>query len=351
MTPDCHAFVDSVQKRQRVARRKAWRLPRTQRQKFIYEQTFRNDIEAVAYQLALGIRRIPDFATPKTYMEKKRALYLIHPNPMMSLAADKIEMRRLCDYLDPPIKPAEMYGAYSDPADLNVSDLPETCYLKINDGCGMNIAHTRGMPVTPLWYRIFLRDWWHLDHWRRHGELHYRDIPRRLLVEEALLPQKSLREIGVFCAHGEPYLFHVRGKNHQGHARFRGHVPLDPKYAIFADKYGDALPMSMVGKPSLFEDILETARRLSRPFAHCRIDFMQNGDRTITGEITLSPGAIWSAGIDEDYNIARGSLIDMERLDDILQEGIRIAGELGWPTEASFGHYDKDDPRLKTAGQ
>ena len=54
-----------------------------------------------------------------------RGLYLTHPNPLMAMAADKVDMHRLCDYLDTPIRPPALYGAYDDPRDLDLSDLPE----------------------------------------------------------------------------------------------------------------------------------------------------------------------------------------------------------------------------------
>lgn len=345
-----HRLVSGVETRAKQARKQAWFLPRKERQKFIYDQTYRNDIEAVAYPLAKGIGRLPNFVTPRTFVEKCRALYLTHPNPLMSLAACKIEMRRLCDYYDTPIKPAKCFGTYTDPADLDLSTLPETCYLKVADGCKMNIVHARGMPVTPLWYKIFQWEWWNLDHWRRHAELHYRDIPRRLLVEEALLPHTTLRETGIYCVFGTPYVYKVEGNSFDGHERFKGHIPLDDKYADLAARYGKPIPANLAGTSDDMEAMLETARRLSRPFAHCRVDFMQNGDRTIVGEITLSPGALWLPDRRPEQELARGDLIDFDRLNDALELGWKIASDLGWPLETSFGHFT-GDPRLETGGQ
>lgn len=201
-----------------------------------------------------------------------------------------------------------------------------------------------------MWYRIFLWRKWHLDHWRRHGELHYRDIPKRLLVEEALLPPTSLRETGIFCAFGEPYAVNAKGHNFRGHKKFKGHIPLDDRYAALAAAYGGPLPVEMVGSKDLFEAMLDTARRLSALFAHCRVDFMHNGDRTVIGEITLSPGGLKHPAASPELEIARCKLIDTDRLDDVLDRGKQIAADLGWPTETSFGNF-AGDPRLTTGGQ
>ncbi|WP_299353705.1 ATP-grasp fold amidoligase family protein [uncultured Shimia sp.] len=344
------SLIEGIESRAAKARRRAFWLPRKERKKFIYDQTFRNDIEAVAYPLAKGMKCLPNFVDPKTYHEKMRSLYLTHPNPLMSLAADKIEMHKLCSYFDTPIVPLGMYGAYEDPADLDVTTLPETCYLKVNDGCKMNMLHARGKPMTPLWLRIFERKWWHVDHWRRQGELHYRDIPRRMLVEEALLPLNTLRETAVYCIYGEPYVYSIVGFNYHGYERFRGQVSINGAYQRVAARFGKYLPISIAGTSDEFEAILETAKRLSRPFAHSRIDFMQNGDRTVVGEITLSPRAFNNPDRDLATEIERGDLIDMDRLEDSLATCRQIAADLGWPVEASFGHL-AEDPRLATGGQ
>lgn len=343
-------LVQGVASRAIKARRRARFMPRKKRQKFIYDQTFRNDIEAVAYPIAANTGKLPDFENPRTYLEKMRSLYLTHPNPLLSLAACKIEMRKLCEYAETPIKPAEMYGAYTDPAELDLTTLPETCYLKIAGGCKMNLAHARGMPITPLAYRIFLREWWQFDHWRRQNELHYRDIPRRLLVEEALSPEKSLRETCVFCAFGEPYVYYQFGENPDGSGRFKGHTPLDDRYGELALRYGKPLPPELRDTSDDMEAKLDTAKRLSRGLVHCRVDFLQNRERTVVGELTLSPGGLWSPDRRMAQEEARGDLFDPDRFDDVLEEGKRIAADLGWPVETSFGHF-RGDPRLVTGGQ
>ncbi len=348
------ALVDGVEARKARAERRARKLPRTARQAFIYDNTFLNEIEAVAYPLAKALGRVPNFATPTTYCEKMRSLYLTHPNPLLSLVADKVEMHRYCDLMDPPIRPPALYAAHDDPAKLDLSTLPQTAMLKISDGCKMNILHGPGMPVTPFALRRFLRRYWHIDHWRRHAELHYRDIPRRLMAEEALLPIEGLTETCVFCAFGTPYMsLNKTGYSANTHAgRNGGYIALAPHLKPL-EPYADFVtPPFDVAWPARHRDaMMETARRLSAPLPNCRIDFMFIGDRCYLGEITIS-----SAAFTKPYdNLAQenllGSLYDFSLLPEFLEKGRDIARQLGWPTETSFGHYAPDDPRLLTGGQ
>ncbi|MBR9843989.1 MAG: hypothetical protein GYB25_12575, partial [Rhodobacteraceae bacterium] len=195
---------------------------------------------------------------------------------------------------------------------------------------------------------------WHIDHWRRHGELHYRDIPRRLLVEEALLPIEELTETCVFCAFGTPYMTLTKsGYTAQRHAGKNGGYtaleerlkPLEP-YADFVTQ-----PLDTALPPRHREAMLETARRLSAPLPNCRVDFMFSGDRCVLGEITISSAAFTKPYDNRAQEDLLGSLYDLSRLPEFLRKGREIAAALGWPAETSFGHINADDPRLTTGGQ
>ena len=61
----------------------------------IYDGTFRSDEEAVSYFYALKNDHLPDFENPTWINEKVRWQFLNQPNPLMSLAADKIARARL----------------------------------------------------------------------------------------------------------------------------------------------------------------------------------------------------------------------------------------------------------------
>jgi len=353
MTDACRALIDGVESRARAARRQALFLPRTERQAFIYDNTFQNEIEAVAYPLAKVLKRVPDFRNPTTYCEKMRSLFLIHPNPLMPLAADKVDMHHLCDYLDPPIKPPALIAAYDDPADLDLAALPDNVMIKISDGCKASILHGPGMPVTPFALRRLLHRFWHIDHWRRHAELHYRDIPRRLMLEEALLPIETLTETCAFCAFGKPYMTLTKsgyganrpmGRNGGYTALEEQLKPLEP-YAYFVPQ-----PLDTALPPRHRDAILETARILSAGLPNCRVDFMFLGDQCHLGELTISSAAFTKPYENRDQEDLLGSLYDFAKLPETLVEGRRIAAALAWPTETSFGHYAPDDPRLATGG-
>ncbi|WP_243613289.1 hypothetical protein [Shimia aestuarii] len=354
MTADCRDYIAEIEARARAAERAARTLPRTERQAFIYDNTFRNDIEAVAFPLAQALGRIPDFINPTAYCEMMRGLYLTHPNPLMPLAADKVDMHHLCDYLDTPIKPTALYGATDDPWSLDLSDLPETAMLKVADGCKMNILHGPGMPVTPFAYRRFLRQNWHLAHWRRHGELHYRDIPRRLVIEEAILPIERITGTCLMCAFGKPHMILTKAgyAPNRPEATIGGYRAMEDRLQLLERDKHLGRPRYTDAMPARFEkDMLETARLIGHSLPNYRVDFMILDDRCFLGEITVSSAALASPYETQAQEDLRMSLFDFSKLPDCLEQGRKIAADLGWPTETSFSHYAPDDPRLATGGR
>jgi hypothetical protein len=98
---DRNAFVARIERRRSLV----YRLGRLRRrlggaarplETEVYDRTFRSDAEAVAYHYARHNDHLPDLDDPVWLNEKIRWQFLHHPNPLMTLAADKIAVR---DYL------------------------------------------------------------------------------------------------------------------------------------------------------------------------------------------------------------------------------------------------------------
>ena len=333
----------SLTRRKFAAETMAAFLPNPSRQRFIYERTFRNEIEAVSYPLIKRHGFLPNFTNPDTYVEKMRSLWLIHPNPLMSLVADKVKVRDYFGLFDLPIKPMEILDVVTDPKTVTPRKLPKNCILKLNDGSGGNLLHSPENPVDNARLQRFLGKWWELEFWRILSELHYRDIPRKLLIEETLLPTENILEFSFFCTSGSPYLGLCEGDGVRLYTDLKGQPSPPPTDS-------DPPNTPVFKKPHRWEEMVYCAEKLSAGFLHSRIDFMLNGDRVVLGEITLSPGGLWSMYSPFAKEIERGTRIDMSKLPDLLDHGRQVAAKLNWPVETSFGHF-AGDPRLSTAGQ
>ena len=170
----------------------------------IYDATFRSDAEAVAYHYAVANDHVPDFDAPAWVNEKVRWQFLHHPNPLMSLAADKIAVRDYLRFKGCGIAPPEFIAAGHDPRPLLEIDLPRHFALKSAYGSGQNHLEEGAEPTARSALAAKVRAWSDWDQWRHTGELHYRAVPKRWLVEEYVPCRHGQVEYKFFCIMGEP---------------------------------------------------------------------------------------------------------------------------------------------------
>ena len=203
----------------RIERRRTWAYRRARFRKaigtppplqaLVYDAAFRSDAEAVAYHYAKANDHMPDFDRPVWVNEKIRWQFLNHPNPLMTIAADKIAVRDYLRLKGAVVQPPALIASGGDPAALEVAELPERFALKTAFGSGQNHlqAGDGALPRRELVSKATA--WMQWDQWRHTGELHYRGVPKRWLVEELVPAAREKLEFKFFCMQGEPVFVSV----------------------------------------------------------------------------------------------------------------------------------------------
>ena len=199
---DRDGFVRRVDRRREVARwaahtRRRIGLGRGSLQADVYDQTFRSDEEAVSYFYAVKNDHLPDFENPTWVNEKVRWQFLNHPNPLMTLAADKVGVRDYLRLKGAEIEAPELFAVGTSPADLDRVDLPHRFALKCAASSGQNHFEDGVRPTPREELLSKLGRWGEKDYWRHAGELHYRGMEKRWLVEELLVAERPDRRVQV----------------------------------------------------------------------------------------------------------------------------------------------------------
>ena len=115
-----------------------------------------------------------------------------------------------------------------------------------------------------------------------------------------------------YCYGGEPvHLNYCFDRDSRGHAEVTEFdINWQPRPDLSRGHY-DAIPE----KPLCFDEMVEIAKALSKPFPFVRVDFYVEHDRPIFGELTFTP----SGGLDLDYTPqgqqVLGELIDLNHID------------------------------------
>ena len=318
---DRDAFVARVDRRRSWARYaiRARRIVRSDTRSYqaaLYDATFGSDAEAIAYQYARRNDHLPDLDAPVWLNEKIRWQFLNHPNPLMSYAADKVAVRRYLEFKGARIAAPRLIATGTAPEELADVDLPETFVLKSSFGSGQNHIETAGKHTQRAELIAKVRHWMGYDQWRQTGELHYRDVPKRWLVEEYLSPQQQMLEYKLTCIMGEPvFIAVITERGVDGRPGLEG-----IRHALF-DLNWRRTPFSVRGvkddprdvpPPPGLDLLIDEARRLSRDFMHVRVDFLRCDDSYAFSELTF---ASMAARVPFDPPIVNEQLGHMMRLE------------------------------------
>lgn len=130
--------------------------------------------------------------------------------------------------------------------------------------------------------------WLRNDYYYRAREWQYRNLPRRIMVEEFLgggpIPPVHY---GMHCFNGDPRMIRVYEDRY---------TPLEKKYwyDMSWNPRGfssDSIAASERPKPRRLDEMIEASRKFSEGFDYVRVDLYALPDRIVFGEMTLTEGA------------------------------------------------------------
>ncbi|MBR2802273.1 MAG: hypothetical protein IKE21_06745 [Erysipelotrichaceae bacterium] len=235
--------------------------------------------------------KILDLEDPRSFNEKIQWLKIYDRDPLKTLLADKYRVR---DWVREKI--GEQYlipllGVYDKAEDIDFDVLPDAFVLKANHGSGMNLLIRDKNKEDLAQIRKKANNWLRQNFTFRNGyELHYNDIPRKLIIEQYIGdPEKSLTDYKLWCFQGKTAFIAV----HEG--RFD-----DPHMALY-DRDWKRLPFSTGAmapleedfpKPSVLTEMIAVAEKLSAGFPFVRVDLYlpEEGDIRF-GEMTFTPSS------------------------------------------------------------
>lgn len=136
--------------------------------------------------------------------------------------------------------------------------------------------------------RELLKSWLRLTYYGVHRERVYRSLEKGIIVEElfsddGFTPPDDYK---VFCFEGRPKFIQVDTDRFTAHRR--GLYTLDWRRLPLTYR----LPLcGEVARPAALDEMVDLARRLSKPFSFIRVDFLYARERLKVGELTNVPSA------------------------------------------------------------
>lgn len=251
-----------------------------------------------------------DMDKPKTFNEKIQWLKLYDSTALKTHLADKYLVREWVkekigeQYLIP------LLGVWDKFDEINFDLLPDRFVLKANHGSGYNIIVDNKKTMDFSVAKEKFNRWINTNFAFVFGfELHYKDIPPKIIAEKYMAAENGkMFDYRFYCFDGQPYSIWVDvGSGTKEHKRDIYDLnwtrkPIRVNYPNL-DK-----PQPM---PKRFEEMKNLAMMLSQGFPIVRVDFYEINEQIYFGEITFTPQSGTGKWDPPEINFVYGSLIKL----------------------------------------
>ena len=237
------------------------------------------------YRRATG--RILDLDNPKTFNEKIQWLKLYDSTPIKTRLADKYLVREWVaekigeKYLVP------LLGVYDNFDQIDFDSLPQRFVIKCNHGSGWNVI-VKNKALLDLREAKRKIDYWMASDFSVQAgyELHYRDIPRKIIIEKFIDDiGESVYDYRFICSNGKILQIWID---------IASGTP-DHKRTVYDADWNELdvritwpkldTPMR---RPDNFSELKRLAEVLSMDFNQVRVDFYNVNGKIYFGEMTFS---------------------------------------------------------------
>ena len=260
-----------------------------------------------------------DLENPRTMDEKLWWLKFHYRNPLQTICSDKYKVREyvnecgLGDILN------DLYGVYDRAEDVDFDALPSPSFVKCNKGSGTNMVYSRDRSLNRKHFNLKFNSTLDFDYSRNSREWNYKDIEPRIIAEKVLRCKDGSMPLDYkfMCFHGEPKLLFLDSNlaTDDGRHNARGQRDVyDCRFVPVPVKVTREQSGFSYQKPMHFDDMLDVAQRLSRPFPFCRVDLYNLDGAIVFGEMTFFHNGGCNAVEPEEWDYKIGSWIDLEKV-------------------------------------
>lgn len=206
-------------------------------------------------------------------------------NSKVTLCIDKYRVR---DYLNEKgyscLCPT-LYGVYDTPSEIDWEKLPKQFVVKCNHACGTNLI-VKDKNKLDIGKAINKLDNWMKSNYWSEGEVQYRFIKKKIIVEEYLGGGDVLNTYKFYCFNGTPKVFYIS----IGEEEYIDYYDLDfnkLQYTLEGHKHYP----KKIQKPIQFNEMLKIAEDLSKDFPFVRVDLYEVKGVVYFSELTFIPTA------------------------------------------------------------
>lgn len=280
---------------------------------------FRNIVKAlnkkayVKHQYKYITHHKLDLNNPKRYTEKLQYLRLfVYPNdPLVIQCAGRagvreyLKKRGFCDKLIP------IYGVFDKFDDIDFSLLPDQFVMKCTHACAFNYICLDKNTIDKKSIKKIFDKWLKINYGKKTIEMHYSPIKPQIIIEKYLVePNQPLPieyKIHVFNGKAKSlYVVTSRGKDIRYNNYYIDWTPFDGSQFNGWKKTDEPLE-----KPYRYNDMVEMAEILAKPFPFVRVDLYNINGQIYFSEMTFTPAKGTLILDDDQCDFEMGEWLDI----------------------------------------
>lgn len=264
--------------------------------------------------------------SPVYFDEKLWWLKLNNRDSLLTRCSDKYLVRDyvkecgLEDILIPEV------AVYQRPEDIDFSAFKEEVILKCNHGSGENFLIKPNAPINKKAIIKKLRYALKQKYYLISREWNYKNIKPCIIADKVIRDKagKLPLDYKFMCFDGEPKLLFLDLELLKDDGSYDNTYPrniYDMNFNLLPVHETRANSPYKVKKPENFDRMVEAARILSKPFAHCRVDLYNMDGKVYFGEITFYHGGGCNDIQPEEWDRKMGDWIDLNSPKIVREDG------------------------------
>lgn len=243
-----------------------------------------------------------NFNTPTTFNEKIQVRKIKDRNPLLTIGADKLESKLWVSKVTPEIYiPKTLWEGSSSDDVLNIdyNEFPDNYVIKANHTSQTIkiIREGKHIPLDSL--KRTVSNWLAKDQSSVLGEWAYKNIPRKVFVEEFLdFEGKAPDDYKFFVYNGEVKFIQVDFDRFLDHKRNM----FNANWQDLEFSYSHNRKLPTPPRPDFLDEMIAIANRIGKYFSFVRVDLYFYDGKVTFGELTFYPGAGFERFPDKQYD-------------------------------------------------
>lgn len=231
----------------------------------------------------------------------------IHPTLLKVKCSDKILVHNYSKQILGKDICIPILKVYNTTNDIIWDDLPNKFVLKCNHGCGYNIIVKDKYLLNKTKAISKLNNWVNTNFAFKAGyEMQYDKIQHRIYAEKYM---GDISDYKFWCFNGEPMFWVYSLGNNGGLTEHLNFYDMNNKLTTLNNEIHPSDPSIIPIIPDNFNDMVEIAKKLSKPFDFVRVDLYSIDNIIYLGELTFTPSGGWMRFGDDSVKL--GNMINI----------------------------------------